>query len=105
MRLALGRVLGALTLLAGCSDSESGPLSRAPASIEEAAKEAGCDVVKYEPQTQNLFNMRSAKCTGDARVYWFPTEEANTNHGEMCKQMGGKAVTSGKNWTKYSPSC
>jgi hypothetical protein len=97
--------LAALVLtLPGCSDSGSGQLphgaGRAPASIEEAAKEAGCDVVKYSKDGKDLFNSMSAECTGDARVYWFPTEEANKNHGEMCKQVGGRKVASGKNWTK-----
>lgn len=79
--------------------------SKAAGNIEEAAKEAGCDVVKYEKDAKNMFNAMAAECTGDARVYWFPTEEANKNHGEMCKQFGGRKVASGKNWTKYSPSC
>jgi hypothetical protein len=74
-------------------------------SIEEAAKEAGCEVIEYSKDAQNIFNATSAECRGDARVYWFPTEEANKNHGEMCKRMGGRKVASGKNWTKYSPSC
>jgi hypothetical protein len=79
--------------------------SAAAANIEEAAKAAGCDVVEYAKPTENVFNTRAAKCSGDARVYWFPTAEAQQNHGEMCKQVGGREVAFGKHWTKYSPSC
>jgi hypothetical protein len=79
--------------------------SKAPADVNEAAKEAGCNVVGSSDTTPDIFNSSSVKCSDGARVYWFPTEEANKNHGEMCKQVGGKKVASGKNWTKYSPSC
>jgi hypothetical protein len=86
-----------LLVIAGCS--------KAPANIQEAAKEAGCNVANYSDSTPDMFNSRSAECSDGAWVYWFPTEEANRNHGEMCRQVGGKKVASGKNWTKYSPSC
>src|SRR4051812_25741267 len=79
--------------------------SSSPADLRAAAAEADCKVVEYSDSTPNLFNAVSAVCSDSARVYWFPTEEANKNHGEMCKQVGGKKVASGKNWTKYSPSC
>jgi hypothetical protein len=76
----------------------------APADIKQAAKEAGCEVVEYDTKP-NMFNGTSAECADSARVYWFPTAEANKNHGELCKQVGGNKVASGKNWTKYLPSC
>lgn len=75
-----------------------------PDSIQAAAKVAGCAVEEYS-SGQNIFNGKSARCANESRVYWFPTEEANKNHGELCASFGGKKVGGGATWTHYNPSC
>jgi starvation-inducible outer membrane lipoprotein len=78
--------------------------SKAAADIKEAAKQADCAAVEYYNEP-NAFHGTSARCADSAVVYWFPTAEANKDHGEVCKQVGGRQIASGNNWTKYLPSC
>jgi hypothetical protein len=78
--------------------------SKTAADIKEAAKQAGCDAVEYYNEP-NAFRGTSLMCADSAVVYWFPTAEANNDHAEVCRQVGGRRVGSGTNWTKYLPSC
>ena len=78
--------------------------SKATPDVESAAREAKCTTVELS-KTPNMFNAHSAKCSDGGRVYWFPTPEAQKNHGEICKQVGGLKKETGSHWTKYLPSC
>ncbi len=89
--------LMAFALLQGCSGGAK--------TIEDAVVASGCKDAEVKPDSHNIYNARSAMCSDDGRVYWFPTKEAKETHAEGCKMFGGKSIKEGENWVLYSPSC
>src|SRR4051812_12688846 len=64
----MARASLAALLVAACS--------HAPANIQEAARQANCDIAAVDSTTVTMIRSTSATCRDSTHVAWFPTNEA-----------------------------
>ena len=89
--------LMAFALLQGCSGGAK--------TIEDAVVASGCKDAEVKPDSHNIYNARSAMCSDDGRVYWFPTNGAKDTHAVGCRVFGGKSSIARENCVLDSPRC